>query len=204
MKRALLAFCLLLPLAAGCFRLERDYPERELFALEALRPGSPSSSPLFGLLRMEALSVASPFTGRSFVYRTGDLRYAEDYYSRFVARPGEIIGGETARWLEASGLFRGVYGGPAPVEPDLLLGGEVSALYGDFRSRPARAVLEIAFTAAGGGSEGERVVLRRTYRREVPLKGSAPADLAAGWSEALGEILAALEADLGKAAPAGR
>lgn len=196
MKKALFLLCLLLPLA-GCLKLERDYPERSFYSLETTRPGSSPSAPSFGVLRVAKFQVASPFASRAFVYRTGDLRYEEDFYNRFVASPGELLAGQTARWLAESRFFEGVWGGPSPVEPDYLLEGEVAALYGDFTQKPPRAVLEIVFTATGGAG-GAPVVLHRTYRQEAPLSEGSPAALAAGWSRALGGILSALEDDLQK------
>lgn len=198
MKKVLWFLCLLLPLA-GCLRLERDYPERELFSLEVSPPPGPPSEPLFGAVRVSKFRVASPFAGKGFVYRTAPLQYQEDFYNRFVAPSGELIAGQSVRWLTASGLFAAVYGGPSPVEPQLLLEGEVLALYGDFRERPPRAVLEIVFTATRADG-APQVVLHHGYRREVPLQEGGSAALAAGWSEALAEVLRGLESDLRRAA----
>jgi cholesterol transport system auxiliary component len=192
MKRALFVFFLLLPLA-GCFKLQRPYPEREFFTLESNRMGTRAPSPAFGPLQVDKFRVPSPFGGKAFFYRTGELSYEEDFYNRFVAPPGELLAANVTRWLDGSGLFAAVYGGPSPAEPALFLSSEVTALYGDYRKRPALGVLEITFTLAGGGG---KVLLHRTYRQEVSLEEGSSAGLAAGWSKGLGKILTVLEGDL--------
>lgn len=202
MRKLLFLLCLLLPLA-GCFKLQRPYPEREFFTLESRRGGEPGPAHLFGALRVDKFRVASPFDGKSFFYRTGELKYEEDYYNRFVASPGELIARNATHWLAESGLFEAVQGGPSPVEPELFLSGEVSALYGDYRTRPARGVLEITFTLTGG-NDGEEVLLHRTYRQETPLAKGGSAAVAAGWSQGLNGILTAFERDLRATAADGR
>lgn len=196
MMRRYLLLCALFPLLAGCLRLEREYPEKSFFSLEATREGAAATAPLYGTLRLEKVRISSPFQGKSFIYRTDGLRYEEDFYSRFVAPPAELLTAETSRWLRASGLFSQLYAGPAPIAPENFLEGHVSALYGDFRGSPGRAVLEIAFTLLQEESPQPRIVLRREYRCEISLPKKTPADLAAGWSEALAQVLAELERDI--------
>jgi cholesterol transport system auxiliary component len=194
----LFLLCLLL---AGCIQLERQSPEKNFFTIEATRPGTPAAEPHFGDLRLDALNVAPAYAMKAFVYRTGTLQYEEDYYNRFFAAPAELLSAETARWLRASGLFAAVYDRPAPVEPAWHMTGSVAALYGDFSKRPATAVLEISFQLLHDQDAGGRTALRREYRREIPLDGKTPAALAAGWSEALAQILGELEQDLQKSDP---
>ncbi len=191
----LFLLCLLL---AGCIQLERQSPKKNFFSIEATRPGTPAAEPLFDELRLEELNVAPAYAGKAFVYRTGTLQYEEDYYNRFFAAPAELLSAATARWLRASGLFAAVYDRPAPVEPAWHLSASVAAMYGDFSKRPAAAVLEISFQLLDDRQTDNRIVLHRTYRHETPLDGKAPADLAAGWSAALAQILGDLERDLQK------
>jgi uncharacterized lipoprotein YmbA len=196
MKRLLPLFPLLL--LAGCLRLERDYPERNLFALEVARPSAPAplAGPLFGPLRLEPIRVSARFQGKPFIYRIDDLQFQEDTYNRFFADPGDLIMEETARWLRTSGLFSAVHTRAAPVIPDLFLEGHVSALYGDFRRGQGMAVLEMSFTLIEEEGAALRLRFRREYLRQIPLEGRTPAALAAGWSQALAQILAELEKEL--------
>ena len=187
---------LILVLFAGCVQLQRENPQRDFFTLEAPRPERSTAAPRFGELRLEPLQVAPAYAGKLFVYRTGQLQYEEDYYNRFFAAPAQVITEAAARWLRAAGLFRTVYLRPAPVEPAWHLSGSVDALYGDFQAQPAKAVMEISFDLLHEGGNGDSTVLRRDYRREIPLQGTTAAALAAGWSEALAQILDEFEQDL--------
>jgi len=181
---------------AGCVNLERQYPEKNFFSIEAKRPAEAAPAPVFGDLRLGRLQAAAPYAGKPFVYQLRGLRMEEDFYNRFFAAPGDLITEATARWLRASGLFEQVYAQPAPVAPPWFLEGGVAALYGDFSSAPPQAVLEIGFNLFREVEGRNEIVLSRGYRREVPLADDTPAALAAGWSEALGAILTAFEGDL--------
>ncbi len=185
---------------AGCVKLERHYPEKSFYSLEATRAGASAPSPIFGDLRLSRVQVAAPYAGKPFVYQLGGLRMEEDFYNRFFSAPGELITEATARWLRASSLFEQVYAQPAPTEPPWFMEGSVSALYGDFSDTPAKAVMEIGFNLFHDAEGGNRIVLTQNYRREIPLPAKTPAALAAGWSTALTQILGDLEKDLQRSA----
>jgi hypothetical protein len=80
------------------------------------------------------------------------------------------------------------------VEPDYTLEGNVSELYGDFRSsNTPKAVLGIQFFLI---SKNSKILFQNNYREEIVLNSNSPQDLANGWNEALEQILTALAGDL--------
>ena len=183
---------------AGCVNFERQYPQKQTFILDVARPqqAPPAAA---GILWVERIRVVPAFLGKNFVYRTGELAYEPDYYSEFLVDPGTLFKEATVRLLAAAGLFREVLGKAGPREPDYYLSGTVSELYGDFRPGvPAKAVLAIDFTLERQKTARTETLLRRRYRREIPLAERTPAALARGWNEALGQILGQFAADLRK------
>lgn len=186
---------LLLAMAAGCVKFERPSPQRDSFVLEVSRPDPPGPASAV-MLQVRRLKVSPRFAGTGFVYRTGELQYEADFYNRFLTPPGSLLTEELRRWLAAAGLSEP--SGPATV--DLVVEGEVPALYGDFRGR-AQAVLEIRFQVLDARTARGELLLDRSYRQTVPLAQNAPGALVQGFNEALRRILVAFEADLQQVLP---
>jgi len=184
-------------LLAGCVSLRNEYPEKRFFVLEAERNGTPAPASRPAILAVRKCSVAPRYEARGLVYRTGELTYVSDFYNQFFLPPDDMITGEIRRWLERSGLFRHVVDPSSQVEPTHALEAAVAALYGDFLDkRSPRAVLEVKFALIDLARAPAEIVFERDYRREVALETTAAAGLAAGLSDALGQVLAEFEKDL--------
>jgi cholesterol transport system auxiliary component len=191
----ILLLLLLLPVVAGCLRLDREAPPRDFYALEAHREAEPSEIPHFGAVRVYRFEAPPRFGGDRFVYRPEELRYEDDYYNRFISPPGVLVAEEVRRWFDTSGLFREVLAAPARIEPAYLLEGRIVEIYGDFRKTPT-AVLALEISFVHDAKARSEILLRRTYRSTQPLEEASPGALAQGWSRALEEILRTLEDDL--------
>ncbi|HKE13067.1 MAG TPA: hypothetical protein VKE73_15990 [Myxococcota bacterium] len=183
--------------APGCGLTRRDYPERQQFVLNAPPPQSadpPAEGPVLGLSRFRASPLLS---GTNFVYRTGDQVFVSDFYNVFWIPPAAMVAESTGRWLRVSGLFSQVTdpGGMAP--RTLALEGAIAELYGDYRdpATPA-AVMGVRFALVDVQGREPRLLFHKDYNVSRPIATATPAALAAGWNQALGEILAALETDL--------
>jgi len=184
-------------LLTGCVSLKKEYPEKQFFVLEAERNGAPASSARPVILTVRKCRIAPRCEARGFVYRTGELTYVSDFYNQFFLPPDEMITGEVRRWLERSGLFRHVVDPSSQAEPTHALEAAVTALHGDFSDKHSpRAVLEMKFALIDLARAPAEIVFERDYRREVALEKAAAADLAAGLSDALGQVLAEFEKDL--------
>jgi cholesterol transport system auxiliary component len=186
----------LLPLIlAACVSMDKEFPDKRFYVIEAERGEvvtPPSDAPI---LRMQRLDIAPAYEGKSLVYRTGELSYASDFYHAFFVAPAALIGGETRAWLQASGLFSRV---TSSTDAGYTLQGNVASLYGDYTDEASsRAVLEIQFLLLGPAQDSPaKVVLQRNYCEEVSLADRSPEALARGFSDALGRILTALEKDM--------
>jgi len=151
-------------------------------------------------LRMGNVRVAPPFASNELVYRTDDVRYMTDFYNRFIAPPGPMLGGRMAEWLERWGPFKTVAqpgsGTPAPY----VLEAVVTELYGDFRpSRVPAAVMTVQFSLLDLTGASPTVVLERSIGRRVDLAEPAPDALVRGYSDALGQILVELSSQMTRA-----
>lgn len=200
--RPALAACLMLLslLASGC-SLKKAAPVKASFLLEARRADAAAPKKDAATLRVRNLQVAAPFEGRGFIYRLGDVRYESDFYHEFLASPRAMLTEQTRQWLGGSGLFQVVADPASKVDATHGLGGNVSALFADYRDASApKAVFAVEFFVTDTQGTTEEIVFQRSYREEVTLTDRAPESLVRGWNTALGKILASLEKDLAVAA----
>ncbi len=185
-------------LALGACSLSRPAPLKRTFLLDPPLPAA-VATPKPGVLRMGAFSVASPYRDRSFVYRTGDLKYESDYYYEFFVPPGPMIAEDVAKALSAAKVFsRVVPGAAAPEDGDYTLEGFVSDLYADTRQSPNMAEIAISFYLSRTAFPAA-VVWSRDYRQRQALKANTPDALAEAWNAGLAAILAELARDLAAA-----
>jgi len=193
---ALLLAALLVGLGCrGLFLRER--PAQKRFVVEAergeTRPAPPGAPPL----EVRTFTASSQLRGTRFVYRLGPDALEFDYYHGFWTEPERLVTDATVRWLAAAGLFSLVSNAGWGEPGRLVLEGEVSELYGDYRdpSTPL-AVLRLRCALLDASGPSPRVLLSREYASSRPVAPASRDALVTGWSEALGEVLAALERDL--------
>ena len=163
-------------------------------------PPARSAPPAAGkILSLENVRVASPYTGRAFVYRTGGHQVERDAYAVFAAPPG---------WLLTSAI-RGYLGNADGVRDVELAGGDLPAdarvsvdvidLYGDLEhSAETSAVLTLKFRVLRpeAGDQPASEVLNRTYTRSVRASERTAAATADAWNRGLAEIMKEFLADL--------
>jgi ABC-type uncharacterized transport system auxiliary subunit len=180
----------------GACTISRPVLERQSFVLDATRTGPPANVRKPVALKVGLISVAPPYSGRAFTYRTGELRYEADPYAGFFAAPRDLIAREVAEWLEQAGLFMAVREPASPVGAPFVLDGLVTELYGDARdAQHTSAVVTIRFHLH---TENDRSnpLFERVYTQHVGVDGGEPAALVRGYGTALARILAELEQDL--------
>lgn len=183
------AWCLAAALLNGC--LSRPALVRQSFAFASPAAGSVASPPHGPVLAIRRLTVAAPFDGQSFLYRTGEFSYERDPYAEFLDSPEQLLGPPIRAWLRESGKFAAVVEPGSALRPTLLVEVAVSRLYGDFRQgRAPAAVLEMRFLffAAGRDTVGP-LQFQKNYTERLPLRRRTAASLVAGWNEALGRII---------------
>lgn len=202
------ALAILCLLAASCVKLERQAPEKHLWALEVERPavaaavGEAPQAASGHTLLVRRLQVSPRVSGRELVYRTAVSAWTADYYNQFFVAPADMLTQDLRTWLAGAGLYANVVDPGSLAPAQLVLEGNVTALYGDLSARPARAVAEMQFLLLDARGDERRVLLTRAYSRGAPMQGNTPQELVAALRQAVAGIYSDLEADLRKAVPA--
>ncbi len=200
----LLASC---PLFTGCLGLDKEYPEKQYFLLETVRPtetsafeasaSEASASETRPILRVRSFRISPSYSGTEFLYRTGDSAVESDYYNEFLIPPSRLVTENAVIWLQASGLFESVIDSSSPLQAKYVLEGNVRSIYGDYREQDqSRAVLDVQVFVTPEAASEDGLFLQRSYSKSVDISENSSEALVAGWSQGLAEILTELEADL--------
>ena len=187
----------LLALCAACVGIEKSYPDKRYFVLEASANPSLANPAGNETLEVSNIRISPRYADRSFVYRTSEAGYESDFYNQFLVSPSSLITEEVRKALTGSQIFKYVISPTNQSQPSYVLEGTVNALYGDFRNpNSPRAVLEMEFflTSEIPGNPG--ILMQRRYAKSLPLTGRTTEALIKGWNQALEEILTSLVADL--------
>ena len=196
-NRIVRAILLLFISCYGCVSLERSYPEKRYFVLEASESVIKANPVGDRILSVSNLRVSPRYADRSFVYRISEAGYETDFYNQFLTAPDVMIGEEVRRGLGASRVFKYVVGPSNQLQPNFVLEGSINTLYGDFRNLNApAAVLEIEFFLHNEDAANPGIVMQKRYVKSVPLSERSPEALVKGWNDALNEIVTSLVADL--------
>jgi len=149
------------------------------------------------VLYIRSLQIASPFDGRSLVYRTGEFSYRGDPYAEFLSSPAELLITPVSGLLCGNGCFNTVVQPGSAVKPDTLVEIAINRLYGDIRkpgNPSAVLAMQVTFLDTTNGLPG-RVILQQNYSRQIPISSTAPAALIEGWNQALVAIFAEVTSD---------
>jgi len=190
----LVALC---AIASGCISVEKSYPDKRYFVLEASRNESTANAKADGVLLVSSLRVSPRYEGRSFVYRRSEAGFESDFYNQFLVSPGALLTEEVRHAVSQAQVAQYVVGTSSQLEPTHVLEGTIDALYGDFRDVNApKAVLEMEFFLSKESPTKAEIITRKRYLKSVAVNGRSPDALVKGWNDALNEILAALIEDL--------
>ena len=159
--------------------------------------GVPSGPSRTESVRIGKVRVAAAYAGTALVYRTDDVRFVSDPYSRFIAEPGAMLADQMATWLGRTGPFRTVTDPESTLPAHYVLEATVPELYGDFRpGKVPAAVLAVQFALIDESGARPKVVLEREIARRVDLPQASPDALVRGYGDALAEILGELRTEL--------
>ncbi|PWU19650.1 MAG: hypothetical protein C5B50_05935 [Verrucomicrobia bacterium] len=139
------------------------------------------------VLEIKKITVAAPFAGQSFVYRTGDVSFEQDPYAQFLVSPEESLAEPLRECFRKSAKFSAVTEPGSAQRSTLSAELTVNELYGDFRDRAQPAAV-LAIRLVLFDSKSRSVVLEKDYSRRIPLKARTAAAVMAGWNEALEQI----------------
>jgi cholesterol transport system auxiliary component len=185
------------PYIVGCVNLERGYPEKRYFILDASRDEDISSPDTGKVLTVRRFRVSPKYEGKGLVYRLEELSYESDFYNEFFISPASMFTEEIRKRLAGTGLFKHVIDPSSLLDSTYILEGAVTALYGDYRVNTApKAVMEIQFFLLHETDSNPKIIFQSQYHKEEPLKGNTPDALVMSWNTALNQILTEFESDL--------
>ncbi|MBU1610346.1 MAG: membrane integrity-associated transporter subunit PqiC [Proteobacteria bacterium] len=185
---------------AGCGGLTKPAVTKRYYDIGPQRTNQVQAAPSDQTLTVRRLRVSPMNAGRELVYKTSDTGYDSDFYNAYFIPPGDMLSQALRRWLHATGLFAHVVEPASLVRGDLVLEGNVVALYGDFTGS-GEAVAELQFILVDEGTAETAILFSKDYSKRIPLSQRTPEALAAGLKQAMAEVFAELEADLASALP---
>lgn len=160
------------------------------------RTGTPYKPRTDYWLKIGAVSVASPFDGRSLVYRLGDQRYEKDFYNVYAAIPADMIASAERQWFNQANIFSLTIGEGNSFFPYYTLQTTINDFYGDYRVRPEAVVsVEFVLAVANAGKSNPIIGVNR-YSKRIALKDNTPEALILGQQQALAEIFKEFEVQL--------
>lgn len=181
---------------AACSLPKRPALETNSWMVAPERTGAPYKPRTDLWLKMGAVSTASPFAGRSMVYRLGDQKYEKDFYNIYSTLPSEMIGNATRQWMNNAQIFAMTVGQGNSFFPFYTLQATVNEFYGDYRVRPEAVVSVEFFLTVTTAAKANPVIGTNRYTKRVVLKDNTPGALALGQQEALAQILKEYEVEL--------
>jgi cholesterol transport system auxiliary component len=187
----------LFPFIAGCINLEKSYPEKRYFTLDASRAEDVTSTDTEKVITIRRFRVSPKYEGKGLVYRLKEVNYESDFYNEFFISPSSMFTEEIRKRLAGSGLFKYVVEPSSLLDSTYSLEGAVTSLYGDYRVNTApKAVLEIQFFLLQETDSNPKIIYQSQYHKEEPFKNNTPDELVKSWNSAFNQILTEFENDL--------
>jgi ABC-type uncharacterized transport system auxiliary subunit len=177
--------------------LSRPPVERQTYLLTPTRaaPAVPASKPV--AVKVRPMRAAPLYERKELVYRVDGERVVSDFYNEFAESPESMLTSAVIAWLKDARVFSSVVEPGVPVDAPYALDGSIVALYGDLRD-PAKPAAEAAvqFYLVKQRGSGPELVYDRVLRSRVDVASGGAQALAAGYNQALAQILGQLERDL--------
>lgn len=178
----------------SCIGVNKTFPEKRFYALEV---GEVKTYPIKSKPKNFAIRrvfISPRFEGKEFVYRRDTSVYESDFYNGFFIPPVANLREEMAKGLLRTSLFEWDVSYHPKLVTQYGIELYVSELYGDFRGKEPKAVMEIEVVFY---EERENSILfRKTYSIAVQTSSNNPESLVIGWNQGLTKIVNQLAIDL--------
>jgi hypothetical protein len=182
---------------SGCFR--RQFPSQRHFVINAVRTATPRAA-ASGVMQLRPVSAAPQYDRKSFVYRTSDVTFVDDFYNAFYVPPTRMLAGLAHNWLGSSGLFTAVVGVDSASKAQWLLELRLSDLYVDRRREGEHlAVAGVEMTLLELGKTGPKAVFEQRYLENEAATAQNGDAYVHAWGVALGRVFSRMESDLATA-----
>jgi ABC-type uncharacterized transport system auxiliary subunit len=192
MKRR--AVILLPALLAACGLAERPYAERREWPLRLHRPQTLPRRPDGPVLEVRTLRAGPGLEARGLQSLAPDGSIRTEFYEEWAVPPARGVGDALRLWLADCGRFAAVLAPGSDMPADLVLEGELEALWTEPAAQRARAALGVVVVEQRAAVP--RILLQRTEAAEAPLASDAPGDAVAAQIAALAEVFRDIEAAL--------
>jgi len=181
---------------AACGLSERPYVERRDWPLDIANP-SPRPSPRRGeVLLVRAIRAGPGLDARGLQSIQPDGSIRTSFYEEWAVPPAEGVEDALRRWLAASGRFAAVTASGSRLSADLVLEGELTALWSEPAEGVARAAIGITVLRERGVNETVR--LARAFSATAPLPDKTPQGEVEGMRAALAAVFRQIETALAR------
>ena len=175
-RRSVLASLSLL--LSGCGLSERPFVERRQWPLAVVRPIIRPGRPSGIVLELRTLRAAPDLSQRGLLTLQVDGSIRSNFYEDWSVPPALAVEASLRQWLGQSGRFVAVGAAGDRLVADIMLDGELTALWTDLGQGVARAT--IAFSVLDLRPVNKRVLLQTSVTAIEPLTGpDAPASVLA-------------------------
>lgn len=186
----------LLFLLNDCFGVSKTFPEKRFFLVEA-----GDTKQLFSVSKPKSFIVrkvfiSQRFEGKEFVYRKENAVYESDYYNGFFIPPAHNFKEEFVRSLLKSGNFEWDASMHTRVNITHFIELNLSQMYGDFRTKEPKAVIEFEVVVYEDKDSISTPVFRKTYKQIQSIEKKDPEALVLGWNQGLTNAFNELNLDL--------
>jgi len=182
-------------LLAGCGLSERPYAERRDWPMLVRRPTVLPPRPNGPVLEVRTLRAGPGLEARGLQTIEPDGSIHTAFYEEWSEPPAQGVEDALRQWLAACGKFAAVVAPGSTMPADLVLEGELTALWSELAAGRADAAVSVVVVRQGSATP--QIVLQRTETATAPLAGRTPPDQVAAQLAALATVFGKIEAALG-------
>ncbi|XDD47193.1 hypothetical protein AB3N60_03655 [Leptospira sp. WS39.C2] len=181
-----------------CFGVNKTFPEKRFFLIEASENKQLFSPPKPRTFLVRKVFISQRFEGKEFVYRKDNVVYESDFYNGFFIPPSHNFKEEFSKSLIRSGNFEWDANLHTRLNVTHFIELNLSQLYGDFRSKEPKAVIEFEVVVYEDKDSISSPVFRKTYKQNITIEKKDAEALVIGWNSAVTNVLNEMNLDLSK------
>ncbi|MCW7494263.1 hypothetical protein ND861_16575 [Leptospira sp. 2 VSF19] len=182
----------------NCFGVSKTFPEKRFYLIETSEAKPMFAFPKPRTFVVRKVFISPKFEGKEFVYRKENAVYESDFYNGFFIPPAHNFKEELVRSLLKSGNFEWDASIHTRVSVTHFIELNLTQLYGDFRTKEPKAVIEFEVVVYEDKDFISSPVFRKTYKQIQPIDKKEPEALVLGWNLGLSKSFDELNLDLSK------